>query len=92
MMLLGEKIDVMQMAPVQPSQNIYLHHLQYLAQIKLRLGLVNSHAATEDRAEPQWRDAVKELELGLELTRTAACQQQALEAQLLINIGTRSYD
>ena len=86
-MLLGEKINVLQMAPVQPLQNIYLPQVMVLAQIKLRLAILNTHGKVEHERQLKWREAMKDLELGLQLTRTAASKQTFLEAQLLFNIG-----
>ena len=87
-MLLGEKVNVLQMAPLQPLQNIYLPQVSIAAQIKLRLGILSVYENTEYEQGLKWREAMNDMELGLKLARAAACQQRALEAQLLFNIGT----
>ena len=84
-MLLGERISLSEMAPPQPVQNIYLPQLVHLVEIKLRLG--RTLAREINQTAPSWTKALRELERGLELTRTAACQRRPLEAQLLFSLG-----
>ena len=80
------------MSPVSPLHNIYFQQLQPLIDLKLRVG----RALTKQVLLPErdlsvipveWQTAVKELELGLDLARTAAYQRKPVEAQLLLTLG-----
>lgn len=80
------------MSPVSPLHNIYFQQLQLLIDLKLRLGRALTEQITlserERKAIPtEWQAAVRELELGLELARTAACQRKPVQAQLLFSLG-----
>jgi len=80
------------MSPVSPLHNIYFQQLQPLIDLKLRLGRALTKQITLSERDSnviptEWQAAVKELELGLELARTAACQRKPVEAQLLFSLG-----
>ena len=80
------------MSPVNPLHNIYFQQLQPLIDLKLRVGRASTKLVTLSERDSnviptEWQTAVRELELGLELARTAACQRKPVEAQLLLTLG-----
>lgn len=80
------------MSPVSPLHNIYFQQLQPLIDLKLRLGRALTKQITlSERGSnvipAEWQAPVRELELGLELARTTACQRRPVEAQLLFTLG-----
>ncbi|KFO72738.1 Putative uncharacterized protein C12orf63, partial [Cuculus canorus] len=75
---------------VLPTKNIYLPHINTLAQVKMRIGciLAEKVACTPARRDPlQWLCALKHLESALKLCRAAATKQLDMEAELLFQIG-----
>ena len=71
-----------------PVNNIYFTQLLPLIDIKLRIGRVLAKQTPPSDVIPaEWKAAVRELELGLELARIAACQRKPVEAQLLFTLG-----
>ncbi|XP_025979014.2 cilia- and flagella-associated protein 54 [Dromaius novaehollandiae] len=93
--LYGERIeqqieDTTLTCPVLPPKNIYLPHINLLAQVKMRIGctLAEKIACTSERGDPlQWLRALKHLESALELCRTSATKKLDMEAELLFQIG-----
>lgn len=84
----------METSPVRPLHNIYFRQLLPLIDLKLRIGRtltkqthLSEHDRDSDVIPAEWQSAVRELELGLELARTAACQRKPIEAQLLLTLG-----
>ena len=84
----------METSPVRPLHNIYFRQFLPLIDLKLRIGRTltkQTHLSEHDRDSnvipAEWQTAVRELELGLELARTAACQRKPIEAQLLLTLG-----
>ena len=80
------------MSPVSPLHNIYFQQLQPLIDVKLRVGRALTKQVTLAERDlsvipAEWQTAVKELELGLDLARTAAYQRKPVEAQLLLTLG-----
>lgn len=80
------------MSPVSPLHNIYFQQLQPLIDLKLHVGRALTKQVTLTERDTnvipaEWQTAVRELELGLELARTAACQRKPVEAQLLLTLG-----
>ncbi|XP_040412645.1 cilia- and flagella-associated protein 54 isoform X4 [Cygnus olor] len=75
---------------VLPAKNIYLPHINLLAQVKMRIGrtLAEKVACTPERVDPlQWLRALKHLESALELCRESAKKELDIEAELLFQIG-----
>uniref|UniRef100_A0A8C6J0C5 Uncharacterized protein n=1 Tax=Melopsittacus undulatus TaxID=13146 RepID=A0A8C6J0C5_MELUD len=75
---------------VLPTKNIYLPHMNLLAQVKMRIGhtLAEKVACTPARGDPlQWLGALKHLESALKLCRASATERIDLEAELLFWIG-----
>ncbi|XP_030309874.1 cilia- and flagella-associated protein 54 [Calypte anna] len=75
---------------VLPTKNIYLPHINLLAQVKMRIGhtLAANIARTPAREDPlQWVHALKHLETALELCRASATKHLDMEAELLFQIG-----
>nr|XP_013802500.1 PREDICTED: cilia- and flagella-associated protein 54 [Apteryx mantelli mantelli] len=93
--LYGEPIeqqieDITLTCPVLPPKNIYLPHINLLAQVKMRIGctLAEKIACTSEREDPlQWLPALKHLESALELCRASATKKLDMEAELLFQIG-----
>ncbi|XP_025909263.1 cilia- and flagella-associated protein 54 [Nothoprocta perdicaria] len=84
------KEDATLMCPVLPPKNIYLPHINLLAQVKMRIGctLAEKIACTSERGDPlQWLRALKHLETALELCRASATKKMDMEAELLFQIG-----
>ena len=84
----------METSPVRPLHNIYLQQLLPLIDLKLRIGrslTTQTALSAQERGSSvisaEWQTAVRELELGLELARTAAFQRKPVEAQLLLTLG-----
>ena len=84
----------METSPVRPLHNIYFQQLLPLIDLKLRIGralTTQTALSAQERdssvIQAEWQAAVRELELGLELARTAACQRKPVEAQLLLTLG-----
>ncbi|KAM6292902.1 cilia- and flagella-associated protein 54 [Porphyrio hochstetteri] len=76
--------------PVLPTKNIYLPHINLLAQVKMRIGniLAEKVACTPARGGPlQWQCALKHLESALKLCRASAMKKLDMEAELLFQIG-----
>ncbi|KAM9247075.1 LOW QUALITY PROTEIN: cilia- and flagella-associated protein 54 [Leptosomus discolor] len=75
---------------VLPTKNIYLPHINLLAQVKMRIGhaLAEKVACTPARGDPlQWLHALKHLESALKLCRASATKKLDMEAELLFQIG-----
>ncbi|KFV17426.1 Putative uncharacterized protein C12orf63, partial [Pterocles gutturalis] len=75
---------------VLPTKNIYLPHINLLAQVKMRIGhmLAEKVACTPAREDPlQWLHALKHLESALKLCRASATKNLDMEAELLFQIG-----
>ncbi|XP_010006376.1 PREDICTED: uncharacterized protein CFAP54 [Chaetura pelagica] len=75
---------------VLPPKNIFLPHLNLLAQVKMRIGhtLAEKTACTPAREDPlQWLHALKHLESALKLCRASATKKLDMEAELLFQIG-----
>ncbi|XP_027049490.1 cilia- and flagella-associated protein 54-like [Pocillopora damicornis] len=90
----GSDVNLVETSPVRPLHNIYFRQLLPLIDLKLRIGRTltkQTHLSEHDRDSnvipAEWQTAVRELELGLELARTAACQRKSIEAQLLLTLG-----
>ncbi|NWJ10291.1 CFA54 protein, partial [Crypturellus undulatus] len=84
------KEDTTLTCPVLPPQNIYLPHINLLAQVKMRIGctLAEKIACTSERGDPlQWLHALKHLKTALELCRASATKNIDMEAELLFQIG-----
>ena len=84
----------METSPVRPLHNIYFQQLLPLIDLKLRIGralTTQTALSAQERGSSvisaEWQTAVRELDLGLELARTAACQRKPVEAQLLLTLG-----
>ena len=88
MMLVGERINMSQLTPVQPLTNIYLAQLEPLTEIKLRLG--RTLARKPHPGTPRWPEALRALEQGLELAKVASVSRKPLEAHLLFSLGRNS--
>lgn len=74
-----------------PLGNLYVTQLLPLIDLKLRLGRALFKQVPPSVVIPtDWQAAVKELELGLQLARTVACQRKPIEAQMLFTLGMRS--
>ena len=74
-----------------PLGNLYVTQLLPLIDLKLRLGRALFKRVPPSAVIPtDWQAAVKELELGLQLARTVACQRKPIEAQMLFTLGMRS--
>ncbi|KFW10432.1 Putative uncharacterized protein C12orf63, partial [Eurypyga helias] len=75
---------------VLPTKNIYLPHINLLAQVKMRIGhtLAEKVACTPARGDPlQWLCALKHLKSALKLCRASATKKLDMEAELLFQIG-----
>ncbi|KFV50983.1 Putative uncharacterized protein C12orf63, partial [Gavia stellata] len=74
---------------VLPTKNIYLPHINLLAQVKMRIGhtLAEKVACTPERNPLQWLHALKHLESALKLCRASATKKLDMEAELLFQIG-----
>ncbi|XP_009082563.1 PREDICTED: putative uncharacterized protein C12orf63, partial [Acanthisitta chloris] len=75
---------------VLPAKNIYLPHINLLAQVKMRIGctLAEKVACTAARGDPlQWLQALRHLESALKLCRASATKRLDMEAELLFQIG-----
>ncbi|KAM6095385.1 cilia- and flagella-associated protein 54 [Chlamydotis macqueenii] len=75
---------------VLPTKNIYLPHINLLAQVKMRIGhtLAEKVACTPARGDPlQWLHALKHLESALKLCRASATKKIDMETELLFQIG-----
>ncbi|XP_074024365.1 cilia- and flagella-associated protein 54 [Numenius arquata] len=73
-----------------PTKNIYLPHINLLAQVKMRIGhtLAEKVASTPERGDPlQWLLALKHLESALKLCRASATKKLDMEAEILFHIG-----
>lgn len=86
---LGSDVNLVEFCPVMPLHNIYFTQLLPLVDIKLRRGRAQlaTQTSPSDIAPTDWQTAVKELELGLQLARSAACQRKPVEALLLSTLG-----
>ncbi|XP_027535729.1 cilia- and flagella-associated protein 54 [Neopelma chrysocephalum] len=73
-----------------PTKNIYLPHINLLAQVKMKIGhtLAEKVACTAARGDPlQWLHALRQLESALKLCRASATKKLDMEAELLFQIG-----
>ncbi|XP_062348340.1 cilia- and flagella-associated protein 54 [Cinclus cinclus] len=72
-----------------PTKNIYLPHINLLAQVKMKIGhtLAEKVASTATRDNLQWLRALRHLESALNLCRASATKKLDLEAELLFQIG-----
>ncbi|RUS83830.1 hypothetical protein EGW08_008411 [Elysia chlorotica] len=82
-------------SPCSPMQNVYLPHVQRLAQLKLRIGhakarnaakQINSGVLNDDPAM-MWVDCLGVLTTALEISQISACREAALEAEILLLMG-----
>ncbi|XP_068047777.1 cilia- and flagella-associated protein 54 isoform X1 [Anomalospiza imberbis] len=74
---------------VLPTKNIYLPHINLLAQVKMKIGhtLAEKVASTAARHPLQWLHALRHLESALNLCRASATKKLDMEAELLFQIG-----
>ncbi|XP_031363376.2 cilia- and flagella-associated protein 54 [Lonchura striata] len=74
---------------VLPIKNIYLPHINLLAQVKMKIGqtLAEKVAPTAARHPLQWLHALRHLESALNLCRASATKKLDMEAELLFQIG-----
>ena len=96
MTTLGININLSDMSVVGPLHNIYLQQLLSVIDIKLRLGYALTNRVSpcqhgNDSTLSEWQASVKELEQGLLLARTAACQRKPVEARLLFTLGKKLF-
>ncbi|XP_074609756.1 cilia- and flagella-associated protein 54-like isoform X1 [Acropora palmata] len=85
---LGSGVNHAESCPVLPLGNLYVTQLLPLIDLKLRLGRALFKQVPPSAVIPtDWQAAVKELELGLQLARTVACQRKPIEAQMLFTLG-----
>jgi len=86
---LGECVDRTTKSPVLPLKDIYVKQIGLLVELKLRLGrgLARGTLDQNGNTSRSFTDAVRELELGLALMRSAAFQRKPIEAQLLFSLG-----
>lgn len=81
-------MNLVELSPVIPLHNIYFTQILPLIGTKLRLGrAMAKQTSPTDVIPTEWQTAIRELELGLELARSAACQRKPVEAQLLLTLG-----
>ena len=81
-------MNLTESSPVVPLHNIYFTQHLLLIDIKLRLGgALAKQLPPTDVTATELQAAVRELALGLELARTAACRRKPIEAQLLFTLG-----
>lgn len=78
-------------SPVLPLQDIYLQQINWLVEIKLRLGRGLSRDTVDQNSNisPRWSDAVRELELSLELLRMSTYHRKPIGAHILFSIGKK---
>ncbi|RLW06339.1 hypothetical protein DV515_00004612, partial [Chloebia gouldiae] len=74
---------------VLPTKNIYLPHINLLAQVKMKIGqtLAEEVASTGARRPLKWLHALRHLESALSLCRASATKKIDMEAELLFQIG-----
>ncbi|XP_053799690.1 cilia- and flagella-associated protein 54 isoform X3 [Vidua chalybeata] len=74
---------------VLPTKNIYLPHINLLAQVKMKIGhtLAEKVTSTAARHPLQWLHALRHLESALNLCRASATKKLDMEAELLFQIG-----
>ncbi|KAL2309589.1 hypothetical protein Nmel_005802, partial [Mimus melanotis] len=74
---------------VLPMKNIYLPHINLLAQVKMKIGhaLAEKIASTAARDRLQWIRALGHLESALNLCRASATKKIDMEAEVLFQIG-----
>ncbi|KAM7056788.1 cilia- and flagella-associated protein 54 [Acridotheres tristis] len=74
---------------VLPMKNIYLPHINLLAQVKMKIGhaLAEKVASTAARDHLQWLRVLGHLESALNLCRASATKKIDLEAEVLFQIG-----
>ncbi|KAK3792964.1 hypothetical protein RRG08_060658 [Elysia crispata] len=82
-------------SPCSPMQNVYLPHVQRLAQLKLRIGHAKARNAAKqinagalsDEPAMMWVDCLGVLTTALEISQVSACREAALEAEILLLMG-----
>ncbi|KAM4902054.1 cilia- and flagella-associated protein 54 [Sylvia borin] len=74
---------------VLPTKNIYLPHINLLAQVKMKIGhtLAEKVASTAAGNYLQWLHALRHLESALNLCRASATKKLDMEVELLFQIG-----
>ncbi|NWY68452.1 CFA54 protein, partial [Erithacus rubecula] len=74
---------------VLPLKNIYLSHINLLAQVKMKIGyiLAEKLASTASRDHLKWLGALRHLESALNLCRASATKKLDMEAEILFQIG-----
>uniref|UniRef100_A0A8C3Y0P8 Cilia and flagella associated protein 54 n=2 Tax=Catharus ustulatus TaxID=91951 RepID=A0A8C3Y0P8_CATUS len=74
---------------VLPMKNIYLPHINLLAQVKMKIGytLAEKLASTPARNHVQWQRVLRHLESALNLCRASATKKLDMEAEILFQIG-----
>ncbi|XP_066039514.1 cilia- and flagella-associated protein 54 [Chamaea fasciata] len=74
---------------VLPTKNVYLPHINLLAQVKMKIGhiLAEKVASTAAGDYLQWLRALRHLESALNLCRASATKKLDMEAELLFQIG-----
>ncbi|GFO44544.1 hypothetical protein PoB_007104900 [Plakobranchus ocellatus] len=103
MELLGEKIEHYYSdgrldhlsSPCSPMQNVYLPHVQRLAQLKLRIGHAQARNAAKqisaglcnDEPAILWVDCLGVLTTALEISQVSASREAAVEAEILLLMG-----
>ncbi|CAL1546460.1 unnamed protein product [Lymnaea stagnalis] len=103
MELLGEKIEHYHSdghldhhsSPVSPLKNVYLAHVQSLAQIKLRIGHAKARLTAKmirtgkQKEDPlsMWTDCLGVLHTALEISQVSARREAATEAEILLALG-----
>ena len=81
-------MNLTESSPVVPLHNIYFTQHLLLIDIKLRLGrALAKQLPPTDVTATELQAAVRELALGLELARAAACRRKPIKAQLLFTLG-----
>ncbi|GFS23152.1 cilia- and flagella-associated protein 54-like [Elysia marginata] len=82
-------------SPCSPMQNVYLPHVQRLAQLKLRIGHAKARNTAKqinaglcsDEPSMMWVDCLGVLTTALEISQVSACREAALEAEVLLLMG-----
>ncbi|XP_063252340.1 cilia- and flagella-associated protein 54 isoform X2 [Prinia subflava] len=69
---------------VLPTKNVYLPHINLLAQVKMKIGHTLASMAAGDHL--QWLHALRHLESALNLCRASATKKLDMEAELLFQI------
>ncbi|XP_032154492.1 cilia- and flagella-associated protein 54 isoform X2 [Sapajus apella] len=76
--------------PLEPLKNIYLPHVMLLAKIKMRIGhtVAKQVYYNNKRKDPsKWLPALHLFDVALKLCKTAAAEEQEVEAEILFQKG-----